>query len=73
MQRTQMPAFDEISHSTAERAAIASMAAIAAMAAMATVMSSTGIGVYGNQMRRRQETFGMCTESSLAGVWFSIV
>jgi len=57
----------------AAMAAMAAMAVMAAMAAMATVMSSTGIRDYGNRTIRRQDTFGTSTESSLAGVWVSIV
>jgi len=57
----------------ASMAAMAAMAVMAAMAAMATVMSSTGIRDNGNRTIRRQDTFGTSTESSLAGVWVSIV
>jgi hypothetical protein len=53
--------------------AMATMAAMAAMAVMAVVLSSMGIRDYGSQTIGRQDTFGMCTESSLAGVWVNIV
>jgi hypothetical protein len=53
--------------------AIAAMAAMALMAAMAAVMSSTGIRDFGNRTIRRQDKFRTSTESSLAGVWVSIV
>jgi hypothetical protein len=54
-------------------AAMAAIASMASMAAMAAVMSSTGIRDYGNRTTRRQDTFGTSTESSLAGVWYTIV
>jgi hypothetical protein len=43
------------------------------MAARAAVMSSTGIQDYSNRTIRRQDTFGMSTESSLDGGWVNMV
>ena len=54
-------------------ASMATMAAMATMAMMAAVLSSTGIRDYGNRTIHRQDTFGTSTESSLVGVWVSIV
>lgn len=47
---------------------MATMAAIATMATMATVLSSMGIRECGHRMTCPQNSFGMCTESTLAGV-----
>jgi hypothetical protein len=43
------------------------------MVARAVVMSSMGIQDYGNRMIPRQDTFGMSTERSVAGVRVNIV
>jgi hypothetical protein len=52
---------------------MAAMTVMALMAVIAVVLSSMGIQDYGNRTIGRQDTFGMCTESSLAGVWVNIV
>jgi len=62
------PALDELSQTTAYRAAINAMCAMAVMAAMATLLSSTNIQDYSNWTAHYQDTFGRSRKSRLAGV-----